>query len=201
MKDLCLETDFELSTKAINWVKQSHHIFFETRTCYHDLLNVINTDIFEQSIVGKEVRLFLKKYNLDTKFTGINTFVSNHREYYIGNPHIDFLNVKNEIKQVPYRFNIMVLGNYTDKLFYWNNFDQSKLVDHTFYNLYNKTFLSKAVPGNNPAERWKYLGPPTDIVNNYLIRPSFLRTDLAHTVEVSPGPRLIITVGFQDLTF
>lgn len=201
MDTLCLETEFEFSNKAITWIKQIHQPFFESNTCYHDLFNIIGTDIFEQSIAGREIRSFLKKFNLNTAFTGICTFLSNHPEHYIGNPHIDYLNNRNSLYQIPYRFNIMILGNSNDRLFYWRNFDQSKLIDHTFYNLYNKSYVSKAVPGDYPEQRWKYLGPPTDIVNNYLSKASFIKTSMAHTVEVSPGPRLIITVGFKDLPF
>ena len=46
-------------------------------------------------------------------------------------------------------------------------------------------------------ERWQCLGTPTEIKSNLLVPSAFVKTDCAHTVSVSAGPRLIVTVAID----
>lgn len=198
MQVLVNRTDFELSTQSLKWVKHVYEPFFD-KPFYHDIINFVRPDIFETSLLGKEIRTFLKKYGLNTKYTGIQTFVSNWPEYYQGNPHIDFYWFKNMNYAVNYRFNILIYGSTKDRLFYWKNFDRNNLEIKQFSHMKLPAYTSYGIPGNSVEDRWKYLGQPTDTVNNYLIQSSFIRTDLAHTVEVSAGPRLVLSVGFKEI--
>ena len=45
--------------------------------------------------------------------------------------------------------------------------------------------------------RWKWLGEPTHCEDRLLAPSAFVRTNCPHTVSVSPGPRIIVTVAFD----
>jgi hypothetical protein len=76
-------------------------------------------------------------------------------------------------------------------------FGDPRLVDHEFKYITGETYFSKNIPGDSMPERWDYLGEPTCVANNYLLPSAFVKTDCAHTVTCSPGPRLILAVSLN----
>jgi len=57
--------------------------------------------------------------------------------------------------------------------------------------------VSRSVPGATPDIRWTLLGKPDAEIRNLYNPSAFVRTNCAHTVSVSPGPRLIVTVALD----
>lgn len=200
-------TNFDLSNNAKEWVLEQYTSRFH-KEFYHDLdiipllPNIQNT--WQKSIVCDEINEFLKSYNLDISYQGITSFISNSNCWYIGNPHVD-VKIDFDGSQYPIRtrFNILILGDSFDKMFWWKNFswDDPKMEQTSFTSMTGHQYFSYCVPGNNPEERWDYLGKPTTEAINFLTPSAFVKTDCAHTVNVSVGRRLILTVAFdKDIT-
>ena len=86
------KTNFAFSEKATEWVIKQYEVHF-TNDFYHDLdtslLNQKMQYLWNSSVVGKELQNFLKIYNLDTRYYGITTFISNSTLPFIGNPPVD----------------------------------------------------------------------------------------------------------------
>jgi hypothetical protein len=165
--------------------------------------------LWAKTSVGQELSVFLKKFNCNLDYFGITFFISNTAEYYIGNPHIDAIpdhktnnsdsylhDPKTRIKS---RFSVMVSGNPADPMYWWDfiPFGDPRLVVNEFQYLNNERYYSLNIPGSNTKERWKYLGQPTLIANEVWAPSAFIKTDCAHTVNCSPGPRLMVTVPLQ----
>lgn len=181
-----LKTNFTFSAQAIKWITHKFD-YLSSRSFEHDLYNFINPDVIKISPVGLEISKFLA--DLGIKFKRISTFVSNSSDHFIGNPHIDF---NNDLKEIPSRFNVIIKGNPADKMVWWNfNID---LQTTSFKTLDNIEYNSFAVPGNNPEERWQYLGEPTYQIELPQQAGYFVRTNCIHTISVSPGSRLVVTV-------
>ena len=152
------------------------------------------------SIIGHELNTYLKKYKCNTSYYGITTFISNTTDTYLGNPHVDTRIDMNAVpSDIKSRLNVLVLGNPTDNMFWWNTmrYGDERMIDSSYKDLNGVEYISKSVPGNTMRERWDYLGEPTMIANNILTPSAFVKTDCAHTVTCSPGPRLILTIALN----
>ena len=152
------------------------------------------------SIVGHELNTYLKQYKCDTSYYGITAFVSNTTETYLGNPHVDMRFDKNGTPSIiKSRLNVLILGNPADNMFWWDTmrYGDNRMVDSPYKDLNGAGYISKSVPGKTMYERWDYLSRPTMIANNILTPSAFVKTDCAHTVTCSPGPRLILTVALD----
>lgn len=184
-----IPSEFSFSQKAIDWIRPK---FFKLcqRQFHHDLYPFIDSNIMKMSPIGKELINFLKSKKIIPGT--ISTFVSNSTDYFIGNPHIDFKHLGSILKPIESRFNVLLIGNASDKMVWWDTDIQLK--EQKFTTLDNAEYTSLAVPGEDPIERWHNLGSPkftTDLMSE---TGYFVRTDCIHTVSVSPGPRLVITV-------
>jgi len=187
------QTYFNFTEKTKSLIKQKFENLW-IKNFDHDAEYVVLRNIFNISSIGKELRSFLKIYNIDLNYAGINTFISNTKTYTKTNPHIDVLH-KDNLLPIKSRFNIMILGNPNDPMIWWKNFtfgnpNHIKQKFAYFGNLYE----SLGVPGNTVQERLEYLGPPDSIKHNLLTPSAFVNTFSAHALEISPGPRLIISV-------
>jgi hypothetical protein len=189
------QTEFDFSKEAKDWILEQYVKRF-SQEFYHDL------DVYRwpNSLASKELKSFLEQYKCNTYYYGISAFVSNNNNFFIGNPHIDtkFDRLGNS-SQIKTRFNILVQGDPQDEMFWWQDwqYGDSRLVDNTFKSLNGISYTSKSVPGDTVESRWQLLGIPTKIKSNLLTPSAFVRTDCAHTVSVSPGPRLIVTVAID----
>ena len=198
--DYFLKTSFVFSENAKDWILSHYEDKFK-KNFYHDLdiTNFQSQLEWYKSIAGKELIEFLHSCNCSISYYGINSFISNHTEDYIGNPHVDTKFANSRSYRIQTRFNVMVLGNPADEMVWWKDIEygDQRLIDHRFRTLSGTEYISKAIPGNTVEERWEYMGEPTLRASNLLTPAAFVRTDCVHTVSVSPGPRLIVTVAID----
>ncbi len=160
---------------------------------YKKLYNVWSS----RSII-KEITGFLTDFGLDTRYAGINFFSSNTLKKEKTNPHIDVLHRNSKFLPIKSRFNIKILGS-EDTMFWWGHFKwgDQRHIEKTFYHN-DIPYQSLSIPGDSITERWSYLGNPTETQNNLLCSSSFVNTEYAHALEISPGPRLIVSIPFRD---
>jgi len=117
------------------------------------------------------------------------------------NPHIDFITSKEGVRNnVLSRFNVLILGNPLDTMHWWPTIvsDHPALVDITRKN--NQTgfeFKSKVVPGDTIQSRIDFLGTAPIIETNVASPSAFIKTDCVHSINLSAGPRLVVTVAFN----
>ena len=195
-------TDFSFSTEATKWILDRYHDRF-LKNFDHDLdaeqYSGSSQLEWHASPVGQELLSFLKQYDLDTSYYGICAFVSNSNKPFIGNPHVDArfdqYGIPTEIKS---RFNVLVQGNPKDKMSWWPTCTYwDKRLQPKSFKLNGQTFRHVAVPGNDPQSRWTWLGEPNISEGSILTPSAFVRTNCAHTVTVSPGPRIVVTVALD----
>ena len=125
-----------------------------------------------------------------------------------GNPHFDNFEITdiNNIKPVPFRFNILINGTEDQEMVWWNvlpndsNIELSKFNSHFDTKVFSYRYQVK---GSTLAERWDNIGPP-DWTNASLTKynkwASFVRTDLCHGINWTRGynPRFLVSVRFKD---
>jgi hypothetical protein len=188
------QTKFKFSELSKQWIMDRYKSKFD-RKFYHDLdieqYAVKSQYEWRDSIAGKELSEFLSTYDIDLRFFKVAAFISNSNSWFQGNPHIDFDSIS--------RFNVMIAGNPADSMVWWDHFchGDKRLVVNKFTSLSGKDYYASSIPGSTVDERWNYLGNPTETVDNLLQPSAFVRTDCAHTVNVTPGPRLIVTVSLN----
>jgi hypothetical protein len=204
-----LQTDFDLSDAARKFTLSQYRDRF-TENFYHGEdtreCSPQRQLMWKNSIVGREINEFLQQYGCNIHWDEIVFFISNTSELFLGNPHIDSKLEENErmfthqqSSRIKTRFNVRILGNPLDTMTWWEHmqFGDTRLVTHEFKYITGETYFSKNIPGNTMRERWDYLGEPSHTANNYLMPSAFVKTDCAHTVTCSPGPRLILAFGID----
>jgi hypothetical protein len=204
-----LPTNFDLSDAARKFTLDQYQGRFK-ENFYHgeDTLEFSpqRQAMWKTSIVGQEINGFLKQYGCDIHWGDILFFISNTKEPFLGNPHIDSKLEENKDtfthnpnSRIKTRFNIRILGNPLDNMTWWGHmeFGDPRLITHEFKYITGETYFSKNIPGDSMRERWDYLGEPTCVANNYLLPSAFVKTDCAHTVTCSPEPRLILTISLD----
>ena len=194
-------TNFTFSKDAADWVIARYQDRFK-QNFDHDLDPAQYTQEAQEewhaSPVGQELVPFLATYGLDTSYYGISAFISNNEKPFIGNPHIDTrFDAEGEPSEIKSRFNVLVQGNPKDPMVWWHNWTywDPRLIPGSF-EINGKTFRHKTVPGYSPKERWEWLEQP-DFVASPLTPSAFVRTNCAHTVKVSAGPRIVVTVALD----
>lgn len=185
------KSSFNFTDKSQFYIKNIFKDLFISNFC-HDLRDIV-PDGFLITPPGKELVKYFFTLGLLKNIKKIQVFVSNLDTWYIGNPHVDLThdNIPSLIKS---RFNILVLGNPADQMHWWkeiNSIDQLKLQEYTYFN--GGKYFSYGIPGDTIDQRWTYLGPPTCSIADLLTTSAFVKTNCVHTVNVSPGPRLVIT--------
>ena len=197
-------TSFDFSQQAKDWILDRYTGRFN-RNFNHNLDSTQGTIQIQQewhrSIAGRELIEFLAQYNCNTSHFGISAHVSNQAVNAMCNPHIDFITTKDGMRNnVLSRFNVLILGNPLDTMHWWPDmlYNHPALVDITRKN--NQTgfeFKSKVVPGDTIQDRINFLGTAPIIEANVSLPSAFVKTDCVHSVNLSPGPRLVITVAFN----
>jgi hypothetical protein len=199
--------DFDLSSTAKQWVIDRYAERFKEHFWHDaDMTQVFDDQAQQEWItgpVGKEIIPFLESYGCDVGFQGITAFISNTEDYYPGNPHVD-IKVDKDLQQdiIKSRMNIMILGNPQDEMVWWDwlSYGDERLqeAEYTTYVFDQaQSFKCVNVPGDTKSKRLAYLGEPTHRERNLLTPSAFVRTDCAHTANLSPGPRLLVTVSFN----
>jgi hypothetical protein len=196
--------NFDLSQEAKDWVLNRYRERLKVPV-WHDFDITQYTPQsqreWQESPVGIELRKFLSIYGADTSFFGISAFISNVNEYYVGNPHIDSTLDKDlNVGRMKTRFNVMVLGNKEDPMLYWPNidYDDPCLTSNQYEDIDKRKFqYTKSIPGKTKEDRLKFVGSPEFEIKNLLEPSAFIKVDCAHTVNVSPGPRIIVTVALD----
>jgi len=191
-----IKSTFKFSKQASQYIINFYLKVFENYFI-HDLMDNLPRNFFITP-PGKELREYFLKLNIIDKIDKVQVFVSNSKNWYKGNPHLD-LTWNNPPKIIKSRFNILILGDPFDKMHWWghmNTIDQLTIQEFTYLN--GSKYKSYAVPGTTVENRWEYLAEPTLSVANLILGSAFVKTNCVHTVNVSPGPRLILTVLLKD---
>ena len=185
------QTDFDFSPTAKQYIKNIYKHKFN-QNYYHDIDS--EKLISPLSLPGREIVKFLSKYNLNINYQGITAFT------FEGNPHVDIMRINGEQVPIRTRFNIMIEGTIDDTMYWWKDISwgSDQLIQNQFTLRSGITYNSYSIPGDSPKERWDYMGEPSDKKDKLLTPSAFVRTDCTHTVNVSPGPRLIISVAFAE---
>jgi hypothetical protein len=188
------KTDFKFSQESIDLITN----LFSDRWKENFSHDVEYGSLNALEIVYEELKLYLLNYNLNYDYAGISVFLSNLKEKTKTNPHIDILHKNKNRYPIKSRFNVMILGNPDDPMFWWNKmkFGDPDHVENTF-TYFGKPYKSLGIPGDTVEERWQYLGAPTEIKQQLLTTSAFVNTFNAHALELSPGPRLIVSVPFD----
>ena len=153
---------------------------------------------WRNSLVGQELNAFLNQYGCDTEFGGINVFMCT-----LGNPdpHIDTKSdyETGKVYRIRSRLNVMVMGNPHDPLAWWSSFeyDDPRIEETKFLAPNGREYINKSVPGGDTQGRYAFLGAPDHVARDIYTPSAFVRTDCAHTVHFTPGPRLIVTVALE----
>lgn len=200
MKKFYHSTTFDFSEKARDWILYKYRDSLRGDVGHNTDLTQYSPQAqaeWHNSIVCKEVNAFLKNYGADTSYYGMNVFLCTN-----GNPdpHIDTkLDVEGNVYRIKSRFNIMVLGTASDPLTWWGDFDldHPNVVDTKFIAPNGKEYTNKSVPGDSTQARWDYLGEPSCVAKNVYTPSAFVKTDCAHTVDCTPGMRLLVTVALD----
>jgi hypothetical protein len=204
MNKLYYQTNFSFSESAKQWIINRYQDQFN-RKFFHDL-DVTQYEFqneWHNNIAGQELVSFLSKYNCDTSYYGISVFIGNMPYEIKSNPHMDVKFSQGNQYKIKTRFNVMVLGNPNDPMVWWDHigYGDSRLVEYKFQSITGQEYSSMCIPGNDPVERWNYLGEPTNQCANLLTPSAFVKTDCAHAVILSAQPRLIVTVAIdKDLS-
>lgn len=198
------KTNFDFSQEAKDWLLNRYKDHFKLNF-YHNydwIQNQLQHE-WRASIAGEELLSYLSQYNCDTSNLIITAHLANLTIPYYSRPHVDAEQLYGPAKgkiTVTSKFNIIVLGNPEDPMLWWTNFhhtDKRLYYSNVLNTRTNQEFSSLSMPGHTNEEKMEYLGPATDTASNLLTPSAFVRTDYVHTVHLSPGPRLVITVGFE----
>jgi hypothetical protein len=193
-------TDFNFSMEARQWVLDRYENKLIGNIGHDTDLTQYSPEAqaeWQNSIVGRELNSYLAQFGADTSYHGINVFRCT-----LGNPdpHIDTKSdLEGNVSRINCRFNVMILGNKGDPLIWWNHFqyDDERIVDSKFLAPNGREYTNKSVPGNSTQARYEFLGAPTHVQRDLYNPSAFVKTDCAHTVHFTPGPRLIVTVALN----
>ena len=193
------KTNFNFSVESRDWILNRYDNRFN-KNFDHNLDTIRYTtstqDEWKNSIVGKELIEFLSYYNCDTSYFGITAHICNRSFSGMCLPHIDY----RLGKPVSSRFNVMILGNTLDPMYWWPNisYDSPVLFDIVKKNTDTGIeYQTKTFPGNSLEEKLKFLGDASMIEAGVASPSAFVKTDCIHSIFLSAGPRLLITVAFN----
>ena len=197
--------DFDVSKDSREWIIKRYETKFKDRFYHHDdTAQLYSSELqkeWQDSLVGQEISEFLLKYGCDKSTYSITTFLCNTSEFFPGNPHVDFKFDKQLVQSpIKTRLNVMILGNPEDEMVWWDHvpYDSPSLIDVEFTD--GGTGLTvnyPTVPGDTKEDRLNFLGNPTYVAKSTLTPSAFVKTDCVHTVNLSPRPRIILTVALD----
>jgi hypothetical protein len=193
-------TTFNFSMEARNWVLDRYAGRLDGLIGHDTDLTQYTPQAqteWANSIVARELNQFLSQFGVDTGYNGINVFLCT-----LGNPdpHIDTKSdYEGRVYKIKTRFNTMVLGNPHDPLAWWGSFtyDDPRIEETKFLAPNGREYTNKSVPGDDTQGRYEFLGAPDHVARDIYTPSAFVRTDCAHTVHFTPGPRLIVTVALD----
>jgi hypothetical protein len=193
-------TTFNFSMEARNWVLDRYAGRLDGLIGHDTDLTQYTPQAqaeWANSIVARELNQFLAQFGVDTGYNGINVFLCT-----LGNPdpHIDTKSdYEGHVYKIKTRFNTMVLGNPHDPLAWWSSFtyDDPRIEETKFLAPNGREYTNKSVPGDDTQGRYEFLGAPDYVARDIYTPSAFVRTDCAHTVHFTPGPRLIVTVALD----
>jgi hypothetical protein len=193
-------TDFNFSNDARNWIIDRYAGRLDGLIGHDTDLTQYTPEAqaeWQNSIVARELNAYLSQYGVDTSYNGINVFLCT-----LGNPdpHIDTKSdYEGQVYKIKTRFNTMILGNPHDPLAWWGNFtyDDPRIEETKFLAPNGREYVNKSVPGGDTQGRYAFLGAPDHVARDIYTPSAFVRTDCAHTVHFTPGPRLIVTVALD----
>lgn len=125
------------------------------------------------------------------------------RRISLGNPHIDTYGAGGTEKLVSVRFNIMLRGEDTTEMVWWNRDRSNTDVTQIDFKRPNGSVDGRLqARGDSLIEQWEIVGEP-DYRATHLARvqeyASFVRTDILHALNWTGNqPRLIFSVKFDE---
>jgi len=190
-----LPVEFEHNSQEVDQIKKIFiHKFnetFEHRLEYHRFLS--------QTLLGVKISNYLKSIDLDTEYTGFGIFLNNVNSRTLTNPHVDVLHLADKLLPIRSRFNFLIHQNESFYMIWWSKikWGDTSLVKHQFLNKNRLPYLSMAIPGNTIEERYQYLEDFDFQLVNPLRPCGFVNTENSHALSIGPGPRMILSVGFD----
>lgn len=188
------QTDFDFTTKTKELIKYKFDHWYKNHFD-HDAEYRTIKQLLTITSIGKELTVFLKNFGINFDYRNVNAFISNVNTYTKTNPHVDVLHKGHNYLPIKSRFNVMIKGNPQDPMIWWKHFEfgNPNHIKQKFAHFGNE-YESLSIPGSTISERLEYLGSPSCIKNNLLTPSAFVNTSIAHALELSPEPRLIISV-------
>jgi hypothetical protein len=186
------QTSFDISDRTKFVILKTFENIWNSRFD-HDIEYQFTNKVLLRTNLALEISKFLQLYKLDFQYAGIQFFTSNLTESENTNPHVDVLH-RQGLLPIRSRFNILVLGNPSDPMVWWNNVkwgDSSLQKTEVSYK--GTKYYSYAIKGENVLD----LGPPSFIKQNLLMPSAFVSTHYAHALNLSKGPRLVISVPLE----
>lgn len=188
------QTDFDFTSKTKHLINQKFNYWYKNYFD-HDIEYKTIRQLFTISSIVQELSVFLKTFDINFDYHNINAFISNYSTYTKTNPHVDVLHKGHNYLPIKSRFNVMVKGNPYDPMIWWEHFkfgNPNHIKQKFTY--FGHEYESLSIPGSTVPQRLDYLGAHSCIKHNLLTPSAFVNTSIAHALELSPGPRLIISV-------
>jgi hypothetical protein len=197
--------DFDVSKDAREWIIQRYKTKFKDHFYHHDdTIQLFSLELqkeWQDSLVGQEVSEFLSAYGCEKSSYSLTTFLCNTSKFFPGNPHVDFKFDRQLVRSpIKTRLNVMILGNPEDEMVWWDHvaYNSPSLIDVEFKDAGTGLSVNyPTVPGETKEDRLNFLGNPTCVAKDILAPSAFVKTDCAHTVNLSPIPRLVLTVALD----
>jgi hypothetical protein len=200
---LYYKTNFEFSQDSKKWILDRYKNNFDNEYGHNYDVTQLTPDLQKEwrDNAGKELLEFLSAYNCNISELSITAHICNKSEFRprLIQPHIDFIRPNGVLTVVNTRFNILILGNPEDEMIWWTSVEanSNKLKEVTYINpRTNASYNTLTIPGNL-NKKLEELGDYDFKQSNLLTPSAFVRTDCMHTLSVTPGPRLVVTVGFN----
>lgn len=185
-------SDFDFGPTARSRILELGKGLFDQQLS-HDLIVYNYYPRLALTAVGQELRKYLKGHGCS--ITRVQMFASNVDHTVDINPHVDVDHRPQGFYEIPTRFNVMLLGSSSDPYSWWTDwrFNDPRLTVQEFGSDQSR-YKSLAVPGHDPEQRLAHLGPTTVTADSVLTPSAWVRTNCVHSVRVSAGPRLVLSV-------
>lgn len=206
-----LTVPFAFTNKSFDWLNNYLDPIVEeyqiNATLASGLLNFSNSQL--QDIYSSTAWTEIVEYTIQRKLNNprpqlfIYKRLQRPRPIILGNPHIDSYGDGGIGNIVAVRFNIMLRGEDSTEMVWWNKDRNSPDVVRTEFARPDKSVHGRLqARGNSLEEQWQILGEPDFRATN-LARvqehASFVRTDILHALNWTGNqPRLIFSVKFDD---
>ena len=204
-----LTVPFKFSPEALNWImdfikpivedyQRNAPLNAALLTLSDDQINLIKA-----SPAWPEIITVGKQYNLGKPWPQLFVYkkLGQPRRTNLGNPHIDTYGPGGTSQTVCVRFNILLKGEDTTEMVWWDHTQDSELVITSQFVRPDLSIANRLqIKGKDLNEQWALLGEPNyrathlGKVQEYA---SFVRTDIIHALNWTGNqPRVVFSLRF-----